>query len=162
MYLELAFVLSVIIGMIVILTVLYGRRLYRPAVICMFIGYLAGLIYYTFLWGNRAGISSFDYSVNHVLVDSILGLTYNAGTHTAFMNLCLFVPLGYLLPQVFKMKWWAVVVIGVGTTLFIELLQPTLSRGAFQVDDIVKNSVGAVVGLLLYAVSVGVRKRRAG
>ena len=100
MYLELAFVLSVVFGMIVILTALYGRSLYRPALICMCIGYLAGLIYYTFLWGNRAGISSFDYSVNHVLIDSIIGLNYTAATHTAFMNLCLFVPFGYLLPQI--------------------------------------------------------------
>ena len=34
------------------------------------------------------------------------------------------------------------------------------AAGAFQVDDLVKNSIGAVVGLLLYEVSVGVRKRR--
>ena len=160
MYLELAFVLSVILVMIVILTFLYGRTLYRPALICMCIGYLAGLIYYTFLWGNRAGISSFDYSVNHVLIDSILNLDYNGGTHTAFMNLCLFVPFGYLLPQISGFKWWQVILCGAGATLVIELLQPSLQRGAFQVDDLVKNSIGAVVGLLLYEVSVGVRKRR--
>ena len=160
MYLELAFVLSVILVMIVILTFLYGRKLYRPALICMCIGYLAGLVYYTFLWGNRAGISTFDFSVNHVLIDSIFSLKYNGGTHTAFMNLCLFVPFGYLLPQLSGFKWWQVVLTGFGATLLIELLQPTLQRGAFQVDDLVKNTAGAIVGLLLYEVSVGVRVRR--
>lgn len=161
MYLELTFVLSVILGMIVILTVLYGRTLYRPALICMCIGYIAGLIYYTFIWGNRAGISSFDMSVNFTLLNSIRGFDYNAGTHVAFMNLCLFIPLGYLLPQITELKWWQVLLAGFGTTLLIELLQPTLHRGAFQADDLVKNTIGAAVGFVLYAVSVGVRKRRA-
>jgi len=157
MYLELCLVLSVILGMIIILTALYGRELYRLAVICMFIGYIAGLVYFTFFWGNRAGLSSFDYKVDFPIVKSLFALEYGSGVHTPFMNLCLFVPMGYLLPQTFKLKWWQVVLIGIGVTLSIELLQPTISRGAFQVNDLIENSIGTVVGLVLYAVTVSVR-----
>lgn len=61
-------------------------------------------------------------------------------------NIELFVPYGALLPLAFRrLKWWAADLIGLGTTLLVELLQPFFGR-ACDVDDIIANTLGAVIG----------------
>lgn len=61
-------------------------------------------------------------------------------------NIVMFVPYGILLALSFqKLRWWAVDLIGLGTTTMIELVQPFLERSC-DVDDIIANTVGAVIG----------------
>ena len=63
-------------------------------------------------------------------------------------NIVMFVPYGALLAAAFrKLKWWAVDLIGLGTTLLIELVQPFLYR-SFDIDDIIANTLGTVIGCL--------------
>lgn len=64
-------------------------------------------------------------------------------------NIELFVPYGILLPIAFRrLKWWAVDLISLGTTAVIELIQPFFGRSC-DVDDIIANTLGAVVGCAL-------------
>lgn len=60
-------------------------------------------------------------------------------------NIVLFVPFGMLLPAAFRLRWWAVDLIGLGTTLVIELVQPFVGRTC-DLDDIAANTLGAVIG----------------
>ena len=61
-------------------------------------------------------------------------------------NVALFIPLGFLLPMSFRrLKWWAVVLIGFGTTCIVELVQPLLGRTG-DLDDVITNTLGAVIG----------------
>lgn len=61
-------------------------------------------------------------------------------------NVELFVPFGALLPLAFRrLRWWAVDLIGLGTTLVIELVQPFVGRTC-DLDDIAANTLGAVIG----------------
>lgn len=61
-------------------------------------------------------------------------------------NIVMFVPYGVLLAVSFqKLRWWAVDLIGLGTTTLIEILQPFLERSC-DVDDIIANTLGAVIG----------------
>ena len=63
-------------------------------------------------------------------------------------NIALFVPYGILLPVAFRrLKWWASDLIALGTTVVIELIQPCLGRSC-DVDDIIANALGAVIGCL--------------
>lgn len=64
-------------------------------------------------------------------------------------NIALFVPLGFLLPVAFKkLKWWQVDLICLGTTCAVELIQPFFGR-ACDIDDIIMNTLGGVIGCAL-------------
>ena len=80
-------------------------------------------------------------------------------------NIELFVPYGLLLPVAFRrLKWWAADLIALGTTLIIELIQPFVGR-SFDVDDIIANTLGAVIGCgvakLGIALASLIKKKRA-
>lgn len=77
-------------------------------------------------------------------------------------NIELFVPYGILLPTAFRrLRWWAVDLIALGTTLTVELVQPFVGR-SFDVDDIIANTLGAVIGCALakLVITIASRKRK--
>lgn len=81
-------------------------------------------------------------------------------------NIALFVPYGILLPTAFRrLKWWAVDLIALGTTVIIEIIQPFFGRSC-DVDDVIANTIGAVIGCvaakLFIVTAVGLNKRRTG
>lgn len=75
------------------------------------------------------------------------------GLRNAFGNIFLMVPLGFLLPLLLKKrinKWWKAVCCSVGLSLVIEIIQLISHRGYFDIDDIILNSVGCVIGWACY------------
>lgn len=69
-------------------------------------------------------------------------------------NVLLFIPCGFLGPWAFGFlrKWICCGAFGFGTSLLIELLQLITQRGYFQVDDILTNTLGALIGYLVYRI----------
>lgn len=67
-------------------------------------------------------------------------------------NIILFIPLGLLLPIVFKRKFSArsIVIISLTISAVIEFLQYSLKLGLFEFDDILNNAIGGYLGYLLY------------
>lgn len=65
-------------------------------------------------------------------------------------NVLLFMPLGFGLPFVWKKgNFWRTALVGLSCTVFIETVQPFLSREG-TLNDVVCNTLGAVLGYLLY------------
>ena len=64
------------------------------------------------------------------------------------LNIALFVPLGVLLPLLWKpfRKWYAALGAGFGVSLLIELTQLLTARGMCDVDDLFTNTLGAMLG----------------
>ena len=63
------------------------------------------------------------------------------------MNVIVFIPVGLLLGIAFKqMTWWKALLIGCGISAVIELLQFFLMRGFSEVDDVMNNTVGCLIG----------------
>lgn len=64
------------------------------------------------------------------------------------LNILMFVPLGFWLPVGYKWfrKFWRTYLLGFLATLGIETLQILLSRGLFEVADLVHNTLGAMIG----------------
>ncbi|MEK4487177.1 VanZ family protein [Psychrobacillus sp. FSL H8-0484] len=92
--------------------------------------------------------------------------TYNAIVYLGFWqpfyinflgNILLFIPIGFLLPLLFKrMEFFPnTVIIGLGTSFFIEIVQLPQNRSS-DVDDLWLNTLGALLGYLLY---LFIRKR---
>ena len=64
-------------------------------------------------------------------------------------NILLFIPLGYLLPDLFRRKWLSFL-IALLISFAVETLQYLTGRGQFDVDDLICNSSGALIGILLW------------
>ena len=66
------------------------------------------------------------------------------------MNVAVFVVFGILIAASFKhISWWKNVLIGFILSLSIELLQYTFKRGSFDVDDLINNTSGTVLGTIM-------------
>lgn len=67
-------------------------------------------------------------------------------------NCIWFVPLGILVPYVFesRRKWWIVTGLGAIVSLSIELMQYILCTGVTDIDDIVFNTLGALMGYIIW------------
>ena len=74
------------------------------------------------------------------------------------LNILLFVPLGFLVPALQESfcKWWKVLLLGFGFSLFIECSQLVLHMGCFDTADLVHNALGAGVGYVIW--SKGIKK----
>jgi glycopeptide antibiotics resistance protein len=81
----------------------------------------------------------------------------NAGGIEQFLlNIIMFVPLGFLLPVVFKKlrSWHAVLIVSLSFTVATELLQLISYRGT-DIDDVIANTTGGLLGFALYLIVVG-------
>ena len=67
------------------------------------------------------------------------------------LNFLLLFPFGFLLPFVFyrKISWYKSFFVGLAFSFFIEISQLILCRGFFEWDDIMHNSLGAMVGCII-------------
>lgn len=69
----------------------------------------------------------------------------------AVMNVLVFIPIGLALCLAFRrIRLWQIVVIGMALSVGIELLQLFFKRGCTDVDDVIHNTLGSVVGCGLY------------
>lgn len=70
------------------------------------------------------------------------------------LNILMFVPFGFLLPFLSKkfQAFWKTYLAGFAFTLFIEVVQLILRRGIFELDDLMNNTVGAMIGYGCYRI----------
>ncbi len=78
-----------------------------------------------------------------------------AAWRNIILNVCMFVPLGLLLPMMIKSfrSFWKTYLVGFLFTLCIEGIQLLGRRGIFELDDILHNTVGMMIGYGIYAVA---------
>lgn len=87
------------------------------------------------------------------IVDALL-TTSEVALQLIFLNILMFVPMGVFLPWVFPKvdRLYKAVLISFGATLIIEALQVALPGGrAFDIDDIILNTLGGAIGYSLFA-----------
>ena len=66
------------------------------------------------------------------------------------INVVVFIPVGLLLSIAFKqVTWWKVLLIGCGISVTIEALQFWFMKGFSEVDDVMHNTVGCLIGWLM-------------
>ena len=71
-------------------------------------------------------------------------------------NILIFIPIGILYPIAFgtvgdERKKYRTVLFGFALSLIVELSQLVFSKGYFDLDDILLNTLGAVIGFVIYA-----------
>ena len=72
-------------------------------------------------------------------------------------NILIFVPFGFLIPMSSKNKvtrnFFVVTLLAVMFSGAIEVVQIITKVGAFDVDDIILNTIGAIIGYIVYAIA---------
>ncbi len=80
--------------------------------------------------------------------------TYDLSTRTWSINLIgVFVPFGVLLPMIFKKSLSKIFIIFLGGLFVLESMQLLTRRGSFDIDDFILNSIGFLIGYLIYRVT---------
>lgn len=76
-------------------------------------------------------------------------------------NIIGFVPFGYILPLIYKnkRKFWLITLLTAEFSLFIELTQLLLRVGSCDVDDIILNTCGGMLGYGLFFISNRIRRK---
>ena len=108
--------------------------------------YVAIMLVITFLsreGGSTAGID--------LKIGSSLGINARNDAYV-IENVLLFFPYGLLLGMLWKSRrgLWKCMCVGFFTSFGIECLQYISGRGVFQTDDLITNTVGAVLGYLVF------------
>ena len=158
LYLEITLTLAAIFALCLILTCFRRSPMYRPLLLAASVVYVATLLFFTFVYGGRDGLTGIQLRVAFPLVKAAMNRTLGLYTSRSLLNLLLFFPLGYLLPQLaalrsnerLPMRWWQATLYGFGTTLLIETCQMTFHRGVFELDDLVKNTLGTLLGWCIW------------
>jgi len=79
-------------------------------------------------------------------------------------NVLAFVPFGFILPIIGKRlrSMWKVTVLGFLLSLSVELLQLIFKVGCCDVDDLLLNTLGALLGYILFAICNAFRRWKYG
>lgn len=66
------------------------------------------------------------------------------------MNVIMFIPIGLILGCLLSLtRWWVALLIGIIISATIELLQLGFCRGLCELDDLIHNTAGCLIGLLM-------------
>lgn len=76
------------------------------------------------------------------------------GFDNLFGNVLVFVPLGVLIPSAFRKadRWWEILLHSFWLSLCLELFQLVSHFGAFDVDDIILNTLGGILGFGVFLI----------
>ncbi|MGN0485163.1 MAG: VanZ family protein [Lachnospiraceae bacterium] len=116
-----------------------GKRLCARFLLFSFLSVLAGITFFSREPGSRSS------------VNLILGGTWGASLQArayVIENLLMMLPFGFLLPTAFPKlsKWTLCTGAGFLLSLLIELVQLLTQRGYCQLDDLVMNTLGTLIG----------------
>lgn len=155
-----AIIIVALIGMVYMVasTVSNWYFLNKSAIAVMLI-YLAIVVYLTLIsrLGNDYSWTNITRFVPFVDLQQAVTTRSIAPIVHAIKNLLLFVPFGFMLPLIDREKMNRVgyaAFFGMSVSTFIETFQHLYSLGMFDVDDIIANTLGAVVGYLVCRVGM--------
>lgn len=128
----------------------------------LFAIYIAVMVYFLF-FSERLGRSWTDRAYHYNLIplrEIRRFLTYReqVGYAAVFFNLAgnvlVFMPFGFLVPAMFRKlrSFFRVVLLGFELSLAVECVQLITKTGSFDVDDLLLNTVGSAIGVLIYLI----------
>lgn len=125
--------------------------------------YIVVLLYFTVT--GRYSHEEYEYKINF-FTSYRWFFQYNGEQvlRQLLINYVMLMPVGFLLPVVInaKHKYLITLALSLLLTVFIETLQLITKCGSFEVDDIINNFVGAVLGMLIYMLFSRIIQNRKG
>ena len=65
-------------------------------------------------------------------------------------NIGVFIPFGVLIPIIIRVRLWKFILMFITSITIVELLQMLSRRGSFDIDDIILNTLGVLIGYGIY------------
>ena len=134
----------------------------------LFLLYVGFLIYFLFVaeWYGRTAATE-EYRYNLELFKEIRRfITYREqlGNFTVFANLfgniLIFVPYGFFISMASRSRgFFKTLFCSMGLSLCVEIVQLFTRVGSFDVDDILLNTIGGVLGYVLFAICNRIRRK---
>lgn len=129
----------------------------------LFIIYIGVLVYFLFLserYGRTAGSGEYRYNLKPLKeIRRFLVNWRILGIESVFVNLAgnilAFVPFGYILPIISpkNRNFLHIFLLSLELTLTVEVMQLLLKVGSFDVDDILLNTLGGILGYGFFALT---------
>ncbi|MCD7885500.1 MAG: VanZ family protein [Lachnospiraceae bacterium] len=128
---------------------------------CLFLLYMAGLVYFLFLSEDFGHGGTGEYSYNIVPFREILRyIRYREvlGTRAVLINLLGnvigFLPFGALVPLMVRgaRRAWRMTLLSLEVSALVEFSQLIFQVGCFDVDDMILNTLGGLLGYLLFRI----------
>jgi glycopeptide antibiotics resistance protein len=156
MYLKLLSAVFVVALTVFVMQKLRGTKYEFKISVALTVAFFLTIVFFTCIWGSREGLGGFSFKFPTPFLSAIINLHYGVIANRSMLNLLLFMPFGYLLSTDFSLKnngsvkWLTVVLIGLAVSLTIETCQLIFRFGVFEVDDILKNTLGAGLGYYIF------------
>jgi len=132
----------------------------------LFVLYIAFLIYFLIFsdWYGRAGTGEYRYNLE--LFKEIkrfwthreqLGMV---AYENLFGNIIIFMPFGFFMPMASKYKsFFLTVFFSFSLSFFVEIFQFITRVGSFDVDDLLLNTIGGMLGYIVFVICSALRRR---
>ena len=126
--------------------------------------WMAGLLYLMFLYRLPGGRKRLLTDFFHMYRDATQwsgSITTNQALRQVAFNILLFLPFGGVVYSLSR-KVWLTVTIGLGLSVVMEALQYWTGLGWADVDDVISNTIGLIVGALLIKITYFMIKSKNG
>ena len=147
---------------------LKSRKKFRIIGKILFVLYIIFIIYFLIFsdWYGRTGTME-EYHYNLVLFREIKrfwNYREEVGLFAMFTNLfgnvIIFIPFGFFMPMASKYRSiFSAVFYSFGLSLCVETFQLITKVGSFDVDDLLLNTVGGLVGYIIFVMGEALRRR---
>lgn len=136
-----------------------GLKLFMWLVFILYIGVLVYFMFFAEMLGRNTVVSEYRYNLTpfkeikrFLVYYNQLGLKKVAANLAG--NVIAFAPFGIALPLLsdYKLKFLTVTLYSFALSLIIELTQLVSKVGSFDVDDLVLNTLGGMIGYLMFFV----------
>ena len=143
-----------------------NKKKFRVLGKLLFLMYIIFLLYFLIFseWYGRSGEMS-DYHYNLVLFQEIqrfwiyreqLGWVSYANL---VGNVVIFIPFGFFMPWASRIRsFFLTTIYSFGFSLVIELFQLVTKVGSFDVDDLLLNTIGGIIGFVLFVICNAIRR----
>jgi glycopeptide antibiotics resistance protein len=137
------------------------KNKYLIIIIILYLALLIKLIVFKYPPGMTFSITNANLMPFRTILDYLSGEpTWRVAMRNLLGNIILFIPFGFLLAFGHQIiKWKKVLLIGLFVGVSLELLQVICKSGIFDIDDIILNFLGVVLGYLLFIFIYGVFKK---
>lgn len=127
--------LVLLIGAIIVLLSMVSGRVITWIIFCLYTAFIIDMTIFNRGFGNS--IVSWSIPPNYYLFITDKGI---------LANIWLFIPFGAILYKLSHM--WEIIVIPAVLSLIIETLQLVFTIGAFELSDLIANSLGGIIGVI--------------
>ena len=144
------------------------QRFFGKVLFCLYVAFLVYFLIFSERYGREPGSVSYRYNlVPFQEIKRFWTYREQLGFRPFITNLAgnvlIFVPFGFFLPMASKFSSMATTVFfSFILSLSVEMIQFMTQVGSFDVDDLILNTFGGLIGYIIFALvhNAGVRRRR--